>query len=256
MSRLLTMRRRTARPPAGGGGGGPVYAGSFDGNGDYATAADSTSLRSPSSALTIAGFVSFATATQDAYATVVSKSTGGAPSYSSWSLFGSNSSAGARQPVGIVTNGGDSYQTTIPTSYSYGGLTPAMAAGTWYLVAMTWVASGAATMRVLNPADGTVYATGTVGTHPAGGISYTGSPFYIGGIGGEDTNGRLMRWGVHNAALSLAQLQTWATTGTPPVTMSAGYWLSDNSWTDAHQGNTLTPTGNSTLVEVLDVPWT
>jgi hypothetical protein len=213
----------------------------FDGvSPNYAFAADSTSLRTPTSALTLAGFWR---------PSVYTGIDGG--------LWGKTGNLASRSmSYGVVRNSDTDgrvlrFRLGLTTAGNVlldpSGMAAALAMDTWYFLACTWTSGTALRMRVWS-LSGTSLIDTTGGTTFTDTIAYAADPFRV---GRNDTTlynrCSLSDIGAHNAVLSDANLASWRSSRVPPLTLSAGFWALDGAGTtaesDTAQANHLTLSG-------------
>lgn len=172
---------------------------------DYLTAADSASLDSPSTALTVAFWIRTDSATQAGYAGILRKTRGS--SYS-WVVEQIATTAGKIEfYVAAGTTAGVQ-------------ATTAMTVGTWYFVVGRWTSGGTVNLNIYNT-DGSSFGS-YAGSTLSGSITYTSaSALYV---GPSDTthvfNGTITNIFVTNTSLSDPDVATLRG-GTAPVTASA-----------------------------------
>lgn len=216
----------------------------FDGvSPNYAFAADSTSLRSPSTAVTLAGFWRPSTYTA---------TDGGL-----WGKVGTLASRSMSYAV-IRRDTTDARNLRFRLGLSTAGnvlIDPAnmattLAMDTWYFLACTWASGAAPRLRVWTP-SGTSLIDSTGGTSYTDSIIYGADQFRVGKNDQTDTTGvhrvSLAAIGVHNAVVSDANLTLWRTNKVPPITLSGGFWALNGASTasepDTAQTNTLSLSG-------------
>jgi len=222
---------------------------SLDGNLAYASAPDSPSLRTPSAFLTLGAWVwADSTGTKD-WGTIVGKDgPGPGDSY----VLGQRAEAEGKFHGSCEDN-------TFPATPEVHTYADAAYVNQWVFLCFqaneAGMGSGTARLRVWT-------ATGTLAHDSQGGGDFTAltygiNPLHFGryGVGGE-WKGRLARVGIHNTVMTDAQLATWRTTGTPPITMSGGFWPFSGVTTDLHQGNVTTLYSGAGYLTDATAPWT
>lgn len=182
-------------------------------NSDYLTAADSTSLRSPSTALTVGFWLKLKSVTQINWCQPVYKqrATGQNTTY----LVQQASNAVGRWQAQILTSGGTS--TT--------GSTAVMSQDTWYYLVARWSSGGKINLDIYN-ADGTLFDhQASAGTN-TGSLTYGSFPLFVGNGPGLSfgVNADLAQVYIDNTSLSDADVQTLIA-ATQPHAASAGYWV-------------------------------
>lgn len=208
----------------------------FFGDG-YLQAADSSSLRSPSTAITVACWVRYHDDSDSgpAYSALVFKVHGTTSPFLSYAIQQQTEDFKLRFRI---SNGTTLYNTA---------LTDTLPAEEWLFVAGTWTSGGKLTLRVWDlggdlidtaESDGNVTAT----------IGYTDGPLRIAvnelASGADaDLQGVL----VHNAVLSDQQLEDWRDDGIIPA-VSAGAWALDSELDVSGHGNHLTLVGPDEVV--------
>jgi hypothetical protein len=216
----------------------------FDGvSPDYAFAADSTSLRSPASAVTLAGFwrPSTYTATDGGLWGKTGNLAGRSMSYAVIRRD-TTDARNLRFRLGLTTAGN--------VLLDPANMATTLAMDTWYFLACTWSSGSAPRMRVWT-VSGTSLIDVTGGTGYTDTILYGADPFRVGKNDQTDTTGMhrvsLAAIGVHNAVVSDVNLASWRTNRFPPITLSGGFWALNGSGTtsepDTAQTNTLTLSG-------------
>lgn len=216
----------------------------FDGiSPDYAFAADSTSLRSPATAITLAGFWRPSTYT-GLDGGVFGKTGNNAGRSMSYAVIrrDTTDARNLRFRLGLTTAGNVLID---PTNMS-----TALSMDTWYFLAATWASGSPPRMRVWS-VGGTSLVDTTGGTSYTDSIVYGADQFRIAKNDQTDTTGMhrvsLAAIGVHNAVVSDANLTTWRTSKVPPITLSGGFWalngVSVSTEPDTAQTNHLTLSG-------------
>jgi hypothetical protein len=212
-------------------------------SGNYASAVDSASLRTPSTAITLAGWWK--------------PTTGGIADYGVFDKAGNTVSRAAS--YGIVRDGSaDNRNLRFRLGLTTAGnvtvdnptMSSVLASDTWYFIAATWISGAAPRFRVWSQA-GTLVIDNSGSTFTDS-IIYGADQFRV----GRDDVARDGRFtaaaiGVHNAVLTDPQIQTWRNTGVPPITLSGGFWAFNGSGAteaDTAQSNTLTINGTITRV--------
>jgi len=216
----------------------------FDGTSpNYAFAADTSSLRTPSTAITLAGFWRpSAWAATDAG--VFGKTGTLAGRSMSYAVI-RRDTADARNlrfRLGLTTAGN--------VLIDPANMSTTLSMDTWYFLACTWSSTAAPRMRVWTT-GGTSLIDVTGGITYTDTIIYGADPFRVGKNDQSDTTGMhrvsLAAIGVHNAVISDANLTSWRTNKVPPITLSAGFWALNGTSTtaenDTAQTNHLTLSG-------------
>ena len=160
--------------------------------------ADSLSLRSPTTAITVSAWVQ-PNGTPERWSSIVHKTNvTNNVSYG----FGQNAS-NLRRLSGYLQVNGTTYTTPM---------TPALADLTWYYVVLSWQSGQPVRLTVYN-ANGTVFATQSTPQAPVGTISYSSNPLYIGqDEAGHTWRGTIDEVRLYNRVLSASEIQTNMTT--------------------------------------------
>lgn len=213
----------------------------FDGvTPDYAYVADSSTLRSPTSAITLAGFWRpHVNTTQDGGIWGKTGNNIGRSMSYGFCRRDTTDARNVRFRLGLTTAG----NVLIDPS----NLTTALAMDTWFFVACTWSSGAALRMRIWTT-GGTLLSDTTGSTTYSDSVAYGADEFRI-GRNDVDSYARFSTAavGVHNAVLSDANLTSWRTNKVPPVTLSGGFWALNGASTsvesDTTQTNHLTLSG-------------
>src|SRR5919197_3246732 len=137
---------------------------SFNGTNSNVSVANSPSLQSPSTAITVSAWIQ-PNGSPQAWSSIVHKVN--SSNYLSFA-FGQNS-GNTRRLSGYLQVNGVVYTTAV---------SKAMNDLTWYFVALTWQSGQKVTLTVYN-ANGTIFNTVTTKQSPSGTISYDTSPLHI-----------------------------------------------------------------------------
>jgi hypothetical protein len=174
----------------------------FNGTNSQITVANSPSLQSPSTALTVSAWIR-PNGSSQAWSSVVHKVH--ASNYVSFG-FGQNSNK-IRRLSGYLQVNGVGYTTAIAK---------AMTNLTWYFVALTWQSGQKVTLTIYN-ANGSIFHTVTTTQSPSGTISYDASPLLIGeDEAGDNWKGTIDEVRIYNRALTPRELQNDMNTPIPP----------------------------------------
>jgi hypothetical protein len=195
---------------------------SFNGATTAVTIADSSSLHSPSTAITVSAWIKPNNSDQ-AWSSLIQKMH--ASQAMSFALVQDYSHT--RRLRGYLQVGGVRYYTAA---------SKAMDNLTWYFVTLIWQSGQKVTLTLYN-ADGSVFQTVTTTASLSGTISYDNSPLYIGEDGaGENWKGMIDEVRIYNRALTTSELQRDMTThvASPPVAAysfdeGGGPWVADAS---------------------------
>jgi hypothetical protein len=201
---------------------------------DYLTHADDASLRSPSTALTVAFWARATSGTQNTYAGYVDKRYG---SYDSWRVDAGSSTSPHAQGW-VYTSSGQTYTASSNL----------LTTGTWYFMALRWASGGKLNLDVYN-SDGSLFQHVESTGANTGSISYDTSALYIGRLlpTTHGFQGDIAQAYVDNTSLSDGDLATLRT-GTQPHAASAAYWPIGLGSPDPDQsgnGNDLTVNGTT-----------
>lgn len=217
---------------------------SLDGT-DLLSVADNGAQRTPTTQLTVGGWIYYRGHTNDAailckpFIPVV----GPFDSYIIQTALAAHTLSGS---IGIGT-------VLTPTAN-----TPALSLNTWYFVALTWTSGSNVRLDVWN-ADGSVFSSVASAGTLSGSIAYdaTPEPIWVGQNESTDKiNMGAAYLGVHNANLrGTSTLDNWRMSGVPGITLSGVFLPMDTSSApaDSAQGQTVTNTG-ATYDAALVVP--
>lgn len=228
----------------------------FDGADDTAQAADSTALRTPSTAITVAGWT-YRLGTGKDYNGLFNKEYAGVDPWTSYYAYEVTWAGDARYVAAIGDGTTDHHNEGGPNNSN-------ITNNVWRFFALTWTSGSGVRFRVWDT-TGTIVRDVTSGNVTTT-IAYAALPFWLARNGvGEEYHGRFACFGIHNAALTDAQLITdadsWFNTGRPPVALSGPFWPLDGHWNNhrvhgASAANVLTPNGGATFVTHTNTPWT
>jgi Concanavalin A-like lectin/glucanases superfamily len=202
---------------------------------DYLTAADSASLESPSSAITVAFWFEVTSATQHSYAYLLQKFDSTQVSYG---VYQNSSTAGSY--IAKINIGGSAHTTAATTAVSL---------NTWYFAVLTWASGGPLTLAIYN-ADGTVYSSKAT-TNITGTIGYDAGSLFIGrsSATGFSFTGNLTNIWIDDTSIGSTDRDTLRT-GVAPFTAS-GLWapfLGNSPESDqSGNGNNLTVNGTTVV---------
>ena len=200
----------------------------FNGSTSRVSIADSASLRSPTTAITVSAWVQ-PNGTPQAWSSIVHKVN--ATNHVSYGV-GQNAS-NLRRLSGYLQVNGTSYTTPMTT---------ALADLTWYYVVLSWQSGQPLTLTVYN-ANGTVFATQSTTQAPTGSISYSGNPLYFGEDElGNNWKGMIDEVRIYERVLSASEIQT--DMGLSNATLAqSGQWTAPMTWPLVAVNTTLLPTG-------------
>ena len=202
---------------------------------DYLQAADSASLRSPSTAITAACWAKATASTQAQYAVLLHKRDAAVLSYQI-----DQDTTNNRQMIGVLGVLGTNYVTADST---------AMVVGTWYFLVLRWTSGAVIKLDIYN-ADGSSFSSVTSAGTVSGTIDYNTGLFYVGnGYGlAKGWTGDIANVFLHNAALSDADVQTLLAgslpAGSPSALWCPFYGASPEVDASGH-GNDLTVNGTT-----------
>lgn len=166
---------------------------SFNGINSSVAVANSPSLQSPNTAITVSAWIR-PNGSSQAWSSIVHKVN--AANYVSYGV-GQNYD-NIRRLSGYLQVNGVGYTTAI---------TNAMTNLTWYFVALTWQSGQQVTLTFYN-ADGSIFHTVTTTQAPVGTISYDASPLLIGeDEAGDNWNGTIDEVRIYNHALTPSEIQ-------------------------------------------------
>jgi concanavalin A-like lectin/glucanase superfamily protein/galactose oxidase-like protein/Big-like domain-containing protein/Kelch motif protein len=167
---------------------------SFNGTTSNIAVANSPSLQSPSTAITVSAWIR-PNGSSQAWSSIVQKVN--ASNDVSFS-FGQNAS-NIRRLSGYLQVNGTVYKTAI---------SKAMTNLTWYFVALTWQSGQWVTLTIYN-ANGSVFHTVTSTQAPSGSISYDASPLLIGeDEAGDNWKGMIDEVRIYSRALTPSEIQS------------------------------------------------
>lgn len=176
---------------------------SFNGTTAKATVSDSSSLREPTTALTVSAWIKTNGTSQSGAAVIQKLNASGAYSYAI-----AQNGASQRQFVGKLQVGGVQYVTPA---------TPAVTNAIWYYAVLSWTSGAPLTLDIYN-ADGTLFSHVETAAMPSGAIDADGSPLSFGE--NEATNnwkGFIDEVRIYDRTLSSAEIQTDSVTAVPDV---------------------------------------
>lgn len=205
---------------------------------DHLSRTSTTSLESPTTALTVGLWLRLTSVTQVSWNSLIWKQGQYAAGY--YYYIQQSSASVGRYVSGIATSAG---------ATSTGAAAATMSQGTWYFLVLRWASGGYVNLDTYNH-DGSLFSHIASAATNAGTITYTyhtplsvgDATTYTGGV-----NGDIAQVYIDNTSLSDPDVQTLMA-GTQPHAASAGYWLLGRGSPDpdsSGNGNDLTVNGTT-----------